>query len=305
MNGLRDETLSQSHLQPLQMTGFRERYLKTVHHTIERYRLVEPGDCIFVALSGGKDSGSALYTLTRYVEERGVECRLQPFHINLGFPFSQQVEEIVKQQVEFLGLSLKVFHASDYGVDMERIAKLPRPICSSCGLVKRYLMNRLPRELGATKLATGHHADDFIVFFFKNLLGGNLEWSSKFVPKLPTRGKQLGRIRPLFFVGGEENRRFAEEVGLPHLKEDLCPYSTYGCGVDRSKRMWLEVIDYISRRQRGFRRRMMTSIMRLAETLSTQRPETQPLRECRICGEPTSGEICAFCRLLEAQRRVD
>ena len=51
MNGLRDETLSQSHLQPLQMTGFRERYLKTVHHTIERYRLVEPGDCIFVAPS--------------------------------------------------------------------------------------------------------------------------------------------------------------------------------------------------------------------------------------------------------------
>jgi len=114
------------------MTGFRERYLKTVHGTIERYRLVEPGDRIFVALSGGRDSGSALYALAKYVEERGVECRLQPFHINLGFPFSQRVEEVVEEQVEFLGLSLKVFHASDYGVDMERIARLPRPICSSC-----------------------------------------------------------------------------------------------------------------------------------------------------------------------------
>ena len=285
------------------MVGFRDRYLKTVFNTIDRYRLVEDGDHIFIGLSGGKDSGSALYALARYVEERGVDCELHPFHINFALPFSGEVEEVVRRQAELLGLPLEVFHLADYGIDMARVARLPRPICSSCGVIKRYLMNRLPRELGATKLATGHHADDFIVFFFKNLLGGNLAWSSKFVPLLPTRGKQLGRIRPLFFVGGRENRRFCEAVGLPYVEEDVCPHTLYGCGVDRSKRLWLDVVEYIQRRQPTFRRRMMNSILRMAKLLSAQ-PDKRPLRECRLCGEPTSTELCAFCRLVEAQRRV-
>jgi len=285
------------------MADFISRYEKTIFNTIRRYHLVEEGDRIFIGLSGGKDSGSALYTLTRYVEENDIDCELHPFHINFALPFSNDVEEVVRRQAELLGLSLRVFHVSDFGIDMQRVAKLPRPICSSCGIIKRYLMNRLPRELGATKLATGHHADDFIVFFFKNLLGGNLEWSSKFIPKLPTRGKQLGRIRPLFFVGGEDNKRYCETIKLPYIEEDVCPHTIYGCGVDRSKRLWLDVIEHISKRQRDFRRRMMNSIIKMAKLLSTQQQE-QPLKECHLCGEPTSTEICAFCRLVEAQKRV-
>lgn len=285
------------------MTNLVSRYQRVVFNTIGRYHLVERGDRIFIGLSGGKDSGSALYTLVRYVEDRGVDCELHPFHINFALPFSDEVEEVVRKQVELLGLRLEVFHISDYGIDMVRVAKLSRPICSSCGVIKRYLMNRLPRERGATKLATGHHGDDFIVFFFKNLLGGNLAWSSKFVPRLPSRGKQLGRIRPLFFVGGGENRRFCRAVGFPYIEEDVCPHTVYGCGVDRSKRLWLDVIRYIQRRQPTFRRRMMNSILRTAKLLASQ-PDERPLRECNLCGEPTSTEVCAFCRLLEAQKRL-
>lgn len=287
----------------LGMARFVPDYERSVFNTIKRYRLVRDGDRIFIGLSGGKDSGAAVYTLAKYVEETAVRCELHPFHINFALPFSNKVEEVVREQAELLGLPIKVFHISDYGIDMARVAKLPRPICSSCGVIKRYLMNRLPRELGASKLATGHHADDFIVFFFKNLLGGNLAWSSKFVPLLPTRGKQLGRIRPLFFVGGSENRRFCKAVGFPYIEEDVCPHTLYGCGVDRSKRLWLDVIEYLQRRQPTFRRRMMRSILKMADLLSAQQDE-RPLRECSLCGEPTSTEICAFCRLVEAQRRM-
>ena len=134
-------------------------YRRRVFETIRRYRLVEMGDVIYVAVSGGKDSCAALSLLREYVEEYRVDAEVKALHINLGFGYSPKLEEIVKRQAEALGVELHVAYAKDY-LDILAASKASgRPICSVCGAVKRYIMNKVPRELGATKVATGHHME--------------------------------------------------------------------------------------------------------------------------------------------------
>jgi len=281
--------------------NFYKEYEGKVFRTIKKYKLLRKGDHIFIALSGGKDSGAAGYMLVKYVREKRIDCNLTAFHINFGLPFSKRVEEIVREQARILEIPILVSNVSDYGVEMARVAKLKRPICSSCGLIKRYLMNRIPREMGATKLCTGHHADDFLIFFFKNMLGENYSWIAKFTPLLPQNGKSLARIRPLFCVGGQDNKKLCDELEFPYIEEDVCPHVFLKCGLDSKRDKWYEVIENIASWQRDFKERMMISISKLAKELSTKLDEPG---ECCKCGEPTNTEICAFCRLVEAQKNI-
>jgi tRNA(Ile)-lysidine synthase TilS/MesJ len=276
-------------------------YERKVFKIIKKYRLLEKGDNIFIALSGGKDSGAAGYMLVKYRREKGIECKLTAFHINFGLPFSERVEGVVRKQAEALDIPVVICNVSDYGIDMSRVARLKRPICSSCGVIKRYLMNKIPREMGANKVCTGHHADDFLTFFFKNMLGENYVWISKFTPLLPKEGKSIARIRPLFCVGGSDNKRFCNEIGFPYIEEDVCPHVFLKCGLDGKRERWYKVIEDISSWQKDFKERMMISVSKLAKELSLGIDKPG---ECVRCGEPTNTEVCAFCRLVEAQGKV-
>ncbi len=280
---------------------FVELYKRRVFRTIEKYKLMRDDDVIFIGLSGGKDSGAAAYMLAEYKQEHNVDCKLYAFHINFNLPFSEKVENAVKKQAEILDLPLISINVADYGIDMAKVAKLPRPICSSCGVIKRYLMNKIPREKQATKLATGHHGDDFLVFFFKNLLGQNFSWSSKFTPLLQTEGKSLARIRPLFFVTGKENKEFCQAVDFPYIEENICPYASLKYAIDTSRARWYEIIDYIEGKQPNFKIQALRSIAKLARLLTTN---DEKKKSCTRCGEPTNAEVCAFCRLVEAQKNI-
>ncbi|MCD6367561.1 MAG: adenine nucleotide alpha hydrolase family protein [Candidatus Aenigmarchaeota archaeon] len=271
-------------------------YKKKVFRTIKKYKLIVPGDKIYVALSGGKDSAAACYVLSRYVKEKEIDCDLVAFHITLGDFIPKEVREIVKKQATLCEVPLKIFSVSDFGIDMKKVSRLKRPICSNCGLIKRYLMNKIPKDKGANKLCTGHNADDFIVFFFKNLLGNHPEWTAKFLPLLPGSDGMLSRIRPLFFVGGEEDREFCESLGIPYLKEMPCPYLSIKRKMDKNRDKWFEIVENISRINPNFREQMMLGIMNVAEKFSSN---LSVPNKCKICGEPTSGEICSFCKLKE------
>ncbi|RKY31955.1 MAG: hypothetical protein DRP67_01715 [Candidatus Omnitrophota bacterium] len=273
-----------------------EIYSKKVLKTIRKYRLVENGDKIFIGLSGGKDSASAGYFISKYVKENNVKCDIIGFHIILGDFIPKDVEKTARKQAEIFGIPFKTIELKNLGIDMEKISKLPRPVCSSCGTIKRYLMNKIPREMGGNKLCTGHHADDFIVFFFKNILGGNISWISKFTPLLPGRNKSIARIRPLFFVGGNENKKFCDALKIPYIEENACPYISIKKRIDKRREKWYETVESISRWQPNFRYQMMNGIISLSSHLYSNL--TEP-KECKICGEPTDGEICAFCKILK------
>ena len=268
---------------------------KRVFRTIEKYGLVKNGDKICIALSGGKDSACALFLLAKYVEEKNIECEIMALHLNLGLGESERVEDICKEQAARVGVKLESVSVRELGIDLREIAReKKRAICSVCGVVKRYLLNRLAREKGCDKLATGHNMDDFLVFFFKNLLSKNYFWISKFRPKVEgAHEKVVCRIRPLFFVGNAETELFCRENAIPYLQSP-CPYSRTAV-VKVRRRKWYEMLYSCERFQRNFRYNLARSVVEMSGFF--ERGEAKEFRECRICGEPTNREICAFCRI--------
>ena len=283
------------------MTKINEIYKKKVFKTIKKYKLIENKDKIFAGLSGGKDSGSACYLISKYVKENKINCEIVGFYIKLGDFIPQRVIEIIRQQAEICEIELKIYNINDFGINYEKIAKLNRPICSSCGTIKRYLMNKIPREEGATKLCTGHHGDDFIVFFIKNIIGKNIDWISKFTPYLKGEGKQLSRIRPLFFVGGDENRNFCDEIKLPYINEDICPHKFLKQKIDIRREKWYQTIKEISKWQPNFREYFLEGVIEIAKNISMNLSKPN---ECEICGEPTNNKICSYCKLLKMHSNI-
>ena len=270
---------------------FARRFIKRGWKFIEKHKLIEANDRIFVALSGGKDSLAAAYLLKSYVDEKNLDCELVAFHLNLNFEISNEIEEIVKKQASKFGMKLLRVNVKDYGIDLVKISKkLNRSICSVCGVVKRYLMNRVARENGATKLATGHNADDFLIFFFKNVSSGNYDFIAKFKPVLKSSNpKMVTRIRPLFEVGGEETQKFCEFMGFEYVKK-VCPY--FLKKIDPKRIEWEKEINRISQFEKDFKKKFMRAILKFSDCF-----KLEEAKECKLCGEPTSKEICAFCRL--------
>ncbi|MCM8767475.1 MAG: adenine nucleotide alpha hydrolase family protein [Candidatus Omnitrophica bacterium] len=275
-----------------------ETYKKRIFKTISKYKLVEPKDKIFIGLSGGKDSGCALFFISQYLKTYKVDAEIFAFHIKLGDFIPEKVIETVKKQTEICEIELKIYDIKNYGIDYEKISKLTRPLCSSCGTIKRYLMNKISREEGATKLCTGHHGDDFIVFFMKNIIGKNIDWITKFTPYLEGKGKQLTRIRPLFFGSGEENKNFLNSIGFPYISEDICPHSLLKQKFDKRREKWYRVINQISEWQPNFKIYFLEGIIEIAKNLKEQK---EPF-ECEVCGEPTNKRICGFCKLIKTQK---
>jgi len=273
------------------MSRFVDTYLKRVFKTMEKNKLIENGDRVFVALSGGKDSASCLYVVRKFVEKRGIDCDVKGFYINLDN--SPEVIESIKMQVELSDVDLITVEPPnilDY--------RGSRPICSVCGVVKRYLMNKIPREKGATKIATGHNMDDFIVFFLKNLVGKNYSWISNFKPRVDsTHPKLLTRIRPLFNVGNKENERFCDEMNIPYAKKHICRFKARECSYNRKRDNWYNILYEIERWNRNFRQQMISAIEDISSLFT--REEEGRLNECSICGEPTSGKICTYCRIFK------
>jgi len=275
-------------------------YKRKTFRTISKFKLVEDGDKIFIGLSGGKDSGAVCYLISEYVRERKINCEVISFFIKLGDFVTDKLINILEKQAEICKIPFKIYDVKNYGIDFKKLQKHSRPICSSCGIIKRYLMNKIPREEGANKLCTGHHGDDFIIFFMKNILGNNIDWIEKFTPLLKGRGKQLSRIRPLFFVGGKDNKAFCDEIGFPYIEENLCPYTFLKQQIDKRREKWYETIENIEMWQPNFKEYFLKGIIALAEKIKTEENE---IKECKICGEPTSENICAFCRILKFQEK--
>ncbi|OYT41816.1 MAG: arginosuccinate synthase [Candidatus Aenigmarchaeota archaeon ex4484_224] len=269
-----------------------QKIKEKVFRTIEKFGLIEENDRIFVAISGGKDSCSALFLLKEFIQEKNLDVQLKAFFINLGYPNFEKIQEIVEKQAELAKVNLIIFDASFLGKKIEEISrKSKRPICSICGLTKRYLLNKIPRELGATKLATGHHLDDFLTFSLKNLVSKNYSWTSKFLPKLKSNHpKLLTKIRPLFFITSSQTKQFCSSLNIP-IAKNLCPYTPIKL---KKIKKWNELTKFFEEKfGRNFKIQLLSSLIKISKKFE----EKEEIKKCKICGEPTNQEICSFCKI--------
>ena len=272
---------------------------------IRKYNLIDKGDKVLMALSGGKDSVVALHILN-FLRERNI-IELTAVTIDEGIEgYREEGIIIARENARQLGVKHRIVTFKEYfdltldemmnknlnALNKEKQTDF-RHACTYCGVFRRWILNRVAQEEGASKIATGHNLDDETQSIMMNYLEGNLNNLIRIGPKSESKNEKFTtKIKPL--------REIPEkEVGLYAVAADLsvhlagCPYAgdSFRGEVGRFIKQLTEkhpTIMYST--LRGFDRIKPA----IKQELTTK--ESNGL--CKRCGEPAAGELCKACSFL-------
>ena len=198
-------------------TKLEKRLVRQVAQAIGDFGLIEDGDKVMVCVSGGKDSYGLLDVLRMLQQRNGNKFELIAVNLDQkqpGFPAHVLPEYLTK-----VGVPFHIETQDTYSVVKEHIPE-GKTMCSLCSRLRRGILYRVADELGATKIALGHHRDDMLQTFFLNMFfGGKL---TGMPPKVQSdRGDHL-IIRPLAYVAESDLTRWAEIRNFPIIPCTLC-----------------------------------------------------------------------------------
>ena len=194
-----------------------KRIRRQAGEAIGDFAMIEEGDRVMVCLSGGKDSYGLLDVLNSLKNKSPVKFELVAVNLDQkqpGFP-----ARVLPDYLESLGVAYRIVEQDTYSV-VKRVIPEGKTMCSLCSRLRRGVLYRVAGELGATKIALGHHRDDVLATFFLNLFhAGTL----KAMPaKLLSDDGRHVVIRPLVYVAEEDLAAHAQAKGFPLIPCSLC-----------------------------------------------------------------------------------
>nr|WP_294999790.1 TIGR00269 family protein [uncultured Methanobrevibacter sp.] len=275
---------------------FIESIEKKVIKTIKNEKLLDKGDKVLVALSGGKDSVTTLEILNSFRKMQVIDiCAVT---VDEGIAnYRQEGVDIAKRHAERLGIEHKVVSLKeDYGITLDEIMEKEnhRGSCTYCGVFRRTIINKAAREMGATKIATGHNLDDEVQAIMMNYLEGNTGNLTKLGAKTESKAEEFTvKIKPL--------REIPErEIGLYVVAKDLevhfdsCPYAMQSFRGEVS-----EVINQLAEKHPTIKYSTLRGYDKIKNTLKKEMQKEYAHGRCKRCGEPASNELCKACFFLE------
>jgi tRNA 2-thiocytidine biosynthesis protein TtcA len=227
---------------------------RLVGRAIGDYGLIEQGDRILVALSGGKDSWTLLHMLLALQERAPVGFSLLAATVHPGFPGFQTRE--IEAGLQKLGVEYRIVSAPVQTLLHEKLTPDETP-CALCSRIKRGVLYTQARETGCTKIALGHHREDVIETLLLNML-----YNGRIKAMAPLLHADDGRtivIRPLFLVPEEAIMRFTAAAGIP-VVSCACP-----AGADRDlKRVRIKnLLAELEREHPGIKANLLASLGRV------------------------------------------
>jgi tRNA-5-methyluridine54 2-sulfurtransferase len=275
--------------------GFcRDCFLRHCHEQVRRaidsYDMIAPGERVLVAVSGGKDS----LALWDVLLDLGYEA--DGLYLGLGIgEYSDASGEFARAYAAGRQATLiEVDIPTEYGFDIPGGARAAKRVpCSACGLSKRHLFNAVATDRGYDVLATGHNLDDEAAVLFGNVLRWDTSYLGRQLPVLPASHGFARKVKPLVRLGEREMAAYCVLRGIDYIVEE-CPMA-----VGNKHLGYKDALNQIEVQSPGSKAAFYFSFIDRVSSLFT--PETEEEREglhpCPGCGSPTTGELCAFCKL--------
>ena len=195
----------------------RNSLISATGKAIGDFNMIENGDTVLVCMSGGKDSHAMLMLLLALQERAPIDFKLIAMNLDQkqpGFP-----ADILPTYLEKLGVDYRIVEADTYSIVKEKIPE-GKTTCSLCSRLRRGVIYRTAKELGANKIALGHHRDDIVETLFLNLFFGAK--MKAMPPKLATNDRQNIVIRPLAYCSEKDIAAYARQMEFPIIPCDLC-----------------------------------------------------------------------------------
>lgn len=276
---------------------FLNYFERKVFRTIRKFDLMKHEDKICVATSGGKDSLAVLYMTMLYCKKYNIDF----FALNIDEGIEDYRAHTIKDLKSFCEKYNIPYHIvsfkEKFGFTLDEmikkaISKNKKP-CTICGVLRRTLLNRAARELGATKLVTGHNLDDESQAYLMNLFLGNMRHNASLGPitGLNTNNKFVPRIKPLYLVTEKETRLFClmKEFNV-HFSE--CP------NIHQSFREKVrDKLNDLEEDRKGTKNGIVNAFLEILPMLKENYKNVKEFNYCKKCGDPCSGEICNACTI--------
>lgn len=267
-----------------------------VKHTIEKYELLSKDERVLVALSGGKDSTTILHILHKLgynLEGVTVDARIGCY-----------TEKNLKNTwniCDELGIQLhEINFVQEFGGSLQKLLQIIKSkdldlkSCNVCGVLRRFLINKKAKELGADKVVTGHNLDDEAQVFIMNLFKNTLNLSARMGPKPGAVQDDMfvSRVKPLYFISEKEVIRYVQVRKFP-VYVGKCP-----CSLEGQRNFFKDWLNELEQTNPKVKHNIIDYFMKKLPMLKEKYQGKGTLQYCIECGEPSSQNICRACQLI-------
>ncbi|MQF70243.1 adenine nucleotide alpha hydrolase family protein [SAR202 cluster bacterium AD-804-J14_MRT_500m] len=273
-----------------------EFFRHQVSRNIKRLRMFGHTNQILIAVSGGKDS----LALWDVLLENGYQAVGLHIHLGIG-DYSRRSAEKTHEFADKRGAKLlETDVEQEFGLTISELSKTLRRVpCSGCGLNKRYIFNRVALTHNFDVLATGHNLDDEAATLLGNVLHWELDALRRQSPLLEsTHPTLVKKVKPLYTLTERESASYCLIRGINYVEEE-CPNA-----LGAHSLVYKDALNRIETMSPGSKQQFFQGFLeRMQPTL--QRSDPVVLKECKLCGQTTTGEVCSFCRMWNKARSLN